>query len=134
MYRNAVRAREVVIVKVVPEMRWQLPKGVIDEGETNEEAALREVREEAGVDAKIVELIETSEYWFTAERDGEMRRYHKFVHFFLMEYLGGNVEDHDHEVAEARWVTVEDAIRMLAFKSERDIVAKGSAMLEESLV
>jgi 8-oxo-dGTP pyrophosphatase MutT (NUDIX family) len=130
-FRTNDGRREVVIVKVVPEMRWQLPKGVIDEGETREQAALREVREEAGVDASLVELIETTEYWFTAEYSGQLRRYHKFVHFFLMEYVGGDVNDHDHEVDEARWVSIDDALEMLTFKSERDVVTKGAAMRGE---
>ena len=113
---------EIAVVLIVPENRWQLPKGLIDPGETAEIASLREVREEAGVDAKIVEPLEKIEYWFFADHDGERRRYHKFVHFFLMKYISGDVADHDHEVGESRWVKPADALKMLVFKTERKVV------------
>lgn len=110
---------EVAIVLMIPENRWQLPKGIIDPGETPEQAALREVREEAGIDCTLVEPLEIIEYWFFGAYDGIRKRYHKFVHFFLMRYDSGDVADHDHEVAEARWVSFGDAAEMLAFKDEK---------------
>lgn len=132
VYRKGGAEPEIAIVQIVPEMRWQLPKGIIDQGETIEAAALREVREESGVEAELVSLIETIEYWFYADRDGRRTRYHKFVHFFLMRYTSGNVADHDDEVAEARWVTIAEALRMLEFKSERDVVGKAQAMIDNA--
>lgn len=132
MYRCDGDSVEIVIVQIVPEMRWQLPKGLIDPGETNEEAALREVREESGTVGELVGLIDTIEYWFYADHDGERRRYHKFVHFYLMEYGSGDVSEHDHEVAEARWVSIEDGLKILEFKSERDVVRKAAGMIRSS--
>lgn len=132
VYRRVDERTEVIVVLVVPEMRWQLPKGVIDDGETKEQAALREVREEAGVTCEIVDFLDTSEYWFTVKRDDELMRCHKFVHFFLMKYLAGDVNDHDHEVDEARWVEIETAIDMFKFDSDRDVVRKAKELIESN--
>jgi len=120
---------QVAIVSVNPSRRWQLPKGIIDAGESEEQAALREVREEAGIECELLEKIETVEYWYFATEKGGRIRYHKFVHFFLLEYISGDVRDHDHEIAEARWVSIDEAIEMLAFKSERDVVGKASELI-----
>lgn len=128
-YRNTENGIEIAIIQMLPELRWQLPKGIIDPGETPEIAALREVREEAGIDCEMIAPIEKIEYWFSADRDGIWTRIHKFVHFFLMEYRSGDTADHDHEVAEARWVTPETALSMLAFESERSVVRRGLEMV-----
>lgn len=128
-YREKDGKIEVVIIQTASEKRWQLPKGLVDEGETIEVAALREVREEAGVEAEIIAPIETIDYWFTADWDGTRKRIHKTVHFFLMRYTAGNLADHDDEVAEARWVTIEEALKMLVFKGEKTIVNKAAEMI-----
>ena len=120
---------ETAIVSVKPKMRWQLPKGIVDPGETPEITAVREVREEAGVETDLIALIETIEYWYRAIKSGKPVRYHKFVHFYLLQYRSGDVSDHDHEVAEARWVNFDEAIEMLAFESERRVLAKAREMI-----
>ncbi len=120
---------ELVIVSVKPKMRWQLPKGIVDPGETLQITAVREVREEAGVETDLIALIETIEYWYRAVKYGKPVRYHKFVHFYLLQYRRGDVSDHDHEIEEARWVRFEEAIEMLTFKTERGVVEKARAMI-----
>ena len=130
VFRTEESVPEIAIVRIVPELRWQLPKGIIDPGETIEQAALREVREESGIEAELVSPIDTIEYWFVANYGGRRRRYHKFVHFFLMSYNGGDVGDHDNEVDESRWVDIETGLSMLEFKSERDVVAKAAEMIQ----
>jgi 8-oxo-dGTP pyrophosphatase MutT (NUDIX family) len=97
-----------------------LPKGHPEEGESPVDAALREVREEAGVDARLIEPLGDVRYWYT--RDG--RRVAKIVSFFLLEYVSGEVEDHDFEVEQARWMALEDAARELSYAGEREMAAR----------
>ena len=133
VYRRRDGAVEVALISVGPLGRWQLPKGLVGRGETPEEAALREVREETGLDGELVAPIETVEYWYvgTAARAGQARvRFHKFVHFYLLRYASGEPSDHDHEVNEARWVEIDEAVRMLAFKGERAVLARAREMID----
>ncbi len=127
--RNSESHTEVALISVGNPPRWQLPKGLVDSGETPEIAALREVREEAGVSADLVDKIETVEYWYQASPSGKRIRYHKFVHFFLMDYVSGDVADHDREVNEARWVELAEAIGSIAFKSERGVLEKVATIM-----
>ncbi|MBI5289813.1 MAG: NUDIX domain-containing protein [Chloroflexi bacterium] len=114
------------------EGRWQLPKGWVEDGEPHDRAALREVREEAGVDGEVVGPIDTIDYWFNANYDPEPARVHKYVHFFLLRYTGGSTDDHDDEVTEARWVEIGEAERLLAFKEERRMVSMAQEALERA--
>src|SRR3972149_3606814 len=99
---------------------WGLPKGTPDPGETVEEAALREVSEETGLQVQIVDKIGVVEYWFA--REGI--RYHKWVHHYLMESTGGSTNDHDFEYDRVEWLPIEAAMKTLSFKNEIDMVAK----------
>ena len=121
---------EIAIVSMKPKLRWQLPKGIVDPSETPEITAVREVREEAGIESKLLELIDIIEYWYRSTKNGKPVRFHKFVHFYLLEYVSGDVSNHDHEIEESSWVSFDDAIDMLAFKSERDVVEKAKGMIE----
>jgi 8-oxo-dGTP pyrophosphatase MutT (NUDIX family) len=134
VYRTAgASPPEVALVKVGPKGRWQLPKGIVDDGEAPEQTAVREVREEAGVDARLLAKIDTVEYWYVGnDRGGERVRFHKFVHFFLLEYLGGDVADHDFEVEESRWIALEEAADKLAFESERKTIRRAVEMIARS--
>ena len=129
--RTGERGAEVALVCVGAKRRWQLPKGIVEAGESPEVAALREVREEAGVEATLVEPLETIEYWYQVMRGGTRVRYHKYVHFFLLTYERGDVADHDHEVQEARWVPIDEAANMLAFANERRVVARAAAIVAD---
>jgi 8-oxo-dGTP pyrophosphatase MutT (NUDIX family) len=120
---------EVALISVGDPPRWQLPKGLVDKGETPEIAALREAHEEAGIDSVIIEKMKPVEYWYQATVAGKRVRYHKFVHFFLMSYVAGDVADHDHEVNEARWVEIGKALELLAFKSEREVLEEAAGYI-----
>jgi len=128
-YRGKI---QFALISVAPEMRWQLPKGIVDKGETPEIAATREVLEETGLTAEILEPIETIEYWYVSGKGDSRVRFHKFVHFFLMKSISGSVDDHDHEVEEAKWIAADKALSVLAFKSEREVVEKALKLLSNS--
>jgi 8-oxo-dGTP pyrophosphatase MutT (NUDIX family) len=97
-----------------------LPKGHPEDGESPVDAALREVREEAGVEARLVEPLGDVRYWYT--RDG--RRIAKVVSFFLLHYVSGAVDDHDFEVEHACWMPLEEAARELTYAGEREMAAR----------
>lgn len=128
-FRLAGGAAEIAVILAKPALRWQLPKGIIDAGETPEIAALREVREEAGIETELISKIETIEYWYVGDNGSERVRFHKLVHFFLLKYTGGSVADHDYEVAEARWVKSNEVVEMLAFKGEKEVTEKAVALI-----
>ena len=120
---------EVALISVGGENRWQLPKGLVDAGEATEAAAVREAREETGIETELVAPIDKIEYWYYATNRGGRVRFHKFVHFYLLRYLSGDVRDHDAEVNEARWVEIDEAHALLAFAGERKVVARAREML-----
>ena len=105
-----------------------LPKGHIDPGESAAEAATREVREETGLDATLVEKLEDVRYWY--RRSGA--RVFKVVSFYLFRYRSGSVRDHDHEVDSAEWVLLADAPVLLAYPGERSVAEAALRRLEES--
>src|SRR5438093_7523972 len=106
---------------------WALPKGRIDQGEGGEETALREVAEETGAHGRSLGKLGDVRYWFNW--DGE--RIFKVVSFFLVRYEGGRLGDvpaqHRHEVAEVRWLPLEEAPSLLAYRGEQDMALKAQA-------
>jgi 8-oxo-dGTP pyrophosphatase MutT (NUDIX family) len=107
---------------------WSLPKGHVEEGETAEQAAVREVAEETGIDSAVVAALGSIDYWFVAED----RRVHKTVHHFLLRALGGELSDADVEVTEVAWVPLADLPARLAYADERRLVQRATTMLADS--
>ena len=127
VWRTAVGVGiEVVLCGRPTDNFWVLPKGTPDLGETIEETALREVREETGLVVKTGARLPTIEYWFVANG----ARYHKFVHHWLMEPVGGDVADHDAEFDDVRWVAIDQATTMLTYANERRVLAEAGRVLE----
>jgi 8-oxo-dGTP pyrophosphatase MutT (NUDIX family) len=129
-----VRGDEVVVIR--PKRRDQdgnaviaLPKGHLDGAETAEEAAAREVREETGVVAELVDKLGDVRYFY--QRKG--RRIFKVVEFFLFEYRTGDVADHDDEIEEAWWWPLERASRELSYPGEREMVARALSRTQDSV-
>ena len=116
----------VAVVRVRDEI-LALPKGHPDGEESAAEAARREVREETGLEAELVERLGDVKYWYV--RDGE--RVMKIVAFFLFRYRSGSVENHDHEVEEALWIPLDEAPRRLAYKGEREMAEAAISRLDQ---
>ncbi len=106
---------------------WTLPKGTPILGESLEETALREVQEETGLRVRIVSPLDSISYTFVQHGT----RIYKTVHYFLMEPIGGSLEDHDHEFEEVRWVSFQEAPALLSFETERSLVGLAAGRLPE---
>ncbi len=106
---------------------WSLPKGHIEQGETAQQAALREVREETGITGNIIDSLGVISFWFIAER----RRIHKTVHHFLMEATGGELSDEDAEVDAVEWVPLAHVRDRLAYADERRLLDQAYVLLDE---
>jgi len=112
--------------------RWGLPKGHLEPGESSDQAALREVREETGLEGRVVRKLGDIRYSYREKRvRTEEVKIHKRVHFYLVRYLRGDVRDHDHEVDEARWFPIDEALRNLRFATERKMVNRAKGALAE---
>lgn len=109
-------------------LRWSLPKGHVELGETTEQAAVREVAEETGISGRITARLGSVEYTFTAEG----RRIHKRVHHFLMEAVAGELSDADIEVTEVAWVPMDQMPGRLAYAGERRLAQRAAQLLADS--
>lgn len=127
VYRRRDDHTEVLLCGRREPRQWCLPKGTPEPGESREETALREVREETGLDARIIAPLGTIEYWFHLGG----ARYHKTVYHYLMEPVGGSTDRHDPEFDAVEWFTADKADRVMAHQNEMDVVRRACEALEE---
>jgi len=107
---------------------WVFPKGLIGdhvERENKEETALREVKEEAGVEGKIIKPLKPVTYWFVFEKE----KIRKTVYYFLMEYAGGNIAKHDHEMEKVVWLPKDEVEEKLTYKSDKEVWKQAKQLL-----
>ena len=120
-----VRGDEVLVITPAGKRVTALPKGGATPGESGEQSAAREVREETGVTATVREPLGDVRYWY---RRGGVR-VAKTVHFFLCDYVAGDTADHDHEVDEARWMPLAEAATALSYPGERALIERAQSRL-----
>ena len=130
IYRRIDNNAEIALIAVKDGRVWCLPKGLVEKGENIARTAHREVKEETGLDGKIIKLIDNIHYFYISKEGGETTRIFKIVYFFLMEYTGGDVKDHDTEVHDCKWFPIDDAIEMAEYKDEQGILVKAKAILK----
>jgi 8-oxo-dGTP pyrophosphatase MutT (NUDIX family) len=118
---------EICLIRPTGRNVWGLPKGGIEQGETPQQAAVREVAEETGIEGVVDEQLGSIDYSFYSR--GEGGRIHKTVHYFLMHATGGDTADHDHEVSEARWVPLAQALDLMTYPNEREMVRRATDLL-----
>ena len=126
MHRSVHDQQEIIVVHRRAPVLWALPKGTPDSGETIEETALRETREETGLEVEIEVPLSSIRYFFVRGTT----RFHKTVHFFLMRPVGGALELHDHEFDEVRWAAAPEALALLTHATERSIVERALKILD----
>jgi 8-oxo-dGTP pyrophosphatase MutT (NUDIX family) len=125
VHRTRDGQQEIVLVHRRHPRLWALPKGTPNAGETLEETALRETREESGLEVEIEAPIRAIQYFFVRGRT----RFHKTVHFYVMRPVGGSLEQHDHEFDEVAWHQLEEAVELMNHATERMVVEEAAAML-----
>jgi ADP-ribose pyrophosphatase YjhB (NUDIX family) len=123
---------EVVLVRPAGRDTWVLPKGHVEPGEAVKDAAMREAREESGLQVVIGERLGDVSYVYSwHDRPGiQPVRIFKRVYFYLMEAEGGDLSAHDAEIAEAAWVDLEEAPHQATHKSERELLTKARKILK----
>src|SRR3990167_5416396 len=105
---------------------WVFPKGLIDKDEDKKTTALREVKEEGGVEAKIIKELEPVEYFYKFESQTIKKK----VTYFLMEYVSGNIGDHDWEMEAAEWLPVDQVEERLTYKSDKEVFQEAKKLLK----
>lgn len=132
VYRRNGAGVEVVLLMLRDGGGWALPKGTPEAGETLRQTALREVREETGLEVEIVDAVGEERYSFSPRR--ERIRVDKVVHHYLMEPRGGDLSLHDNEHPAVDWFDINEALRQLAFHSQRAILEQAAQLIDARVI
>ncbi len=129
VFRSENGTREVLLCGRSGDGLWALPKGTPEQGESPEQTALREVREETGVEVEQQALVGDVRYWFSRPQEGV--RYFKTVRHFLFRPVGGDPSLHDHEFDDVRWFPVQEALRLLTYRNEARILRQAVDLADD---
>ena len=129
VFRERDRRIEIALCGRDADGLWALPKGGPNPGEDLEDTALREVREETGLEVRLIEKIGVVNYWFAVPSDNV--QFHKFVHHYLMAATGGDVANHDCEHDRVEWFPLETALTVLTYQNDVGILEGAQALIEK---
>ena len=130
VYRGTGHETEVALIQPRDRQAWSLPKGLIEQGETPEAAAQREVLEETGLVGEIAGPIDTIKYSYNARWESPTVRVFKIVTFYLLRHTGGDPSHHDSEVDRVEWFPLEYAMEHATYPQEREVLRKAKALLQ----
>lgn len=132
IFKKSGQSFEIALISKRKGKIWCLPKGHVEEGEHLTETAVREVKEETGLTGEVLDKIDDIVYWYSnKDKKGELIKIFKRVYFFLLKYIDGETQNHDVEVEDVGWFSIEKAYEILSYDTERDIVKKAEKILKE---
>jgi 8-oxo-dGTP diphosphatase len=120
VFKKSENKTEILVSQHSLHHGWVFPKGLIGdhiEGEKREETALREVKEETGAEGKIIKALSPVAYWFVLDNE----KIKKTVYYYLMEYVGGDITKHDHEMENVVWLPKEKVEERLTYESDKAV-------------
>ena len=131
VFRKSGGLIEVALIQPRDRDAWELPKGLIEPGETAEAGAQREASEETGLLGQIIARIYTIKYSYIAKWENPPIRIFKIVTFYLSRYTSGDPSQHDHEVDRVEWFPIDEAIRVASYRQEKDVLRKALTLIEQ---
>jgi len=131
VFRRTDNSFEVALIATKNKSVWTLPKGIIDKGENPEATAAREIKEETGLIGRVIDALGEKSFWFFLKE--ENMKCKKTVRYFLLEYVSGNIEDYGWEVDDAKWFPINEAIQLVKYKTDREILEKALERLKKEV-